>query len=315
MKYTIAKEDYINIIYLAKELGFSLWGITKPYLKQEDFNFLKNFINQKNYANMHWFAKNQEIRLYPNLILKDSKSVLVFGFYYRDKTYESILASSHIKISRYAIGKDYHKILKKKLKKIEFFLKKIYPEIQTRITVDSAPVPEKLLAKYAGIGWQGKNTNIIHPKYGSYLFISCIFTNFEISSDIEIEEVKDYCKHCRLCIISCPTNALQPYQLDVKKCISYINIESKETIDKNLAKNFKGWVFGCDICQEVCPFNKKAKDFTTNEVNFFLREDIKEILQKIPTKEEWNFLTNSPLKRVQWEIFKNNYEIIKSSVS
>ncbi len=311
MSDKIKKQDYISILNYANSLNFSLVGITKPVLKKEDFDYLEFFIRNKYYANMHWFSKNQEIRLNPHLILKDSKSVLVLGFYYKDKNYESILASSRVKISRYAIGKDYHKILKKKLKKIEIFLKKLYPEIQTRSTVDSAPVPEKLLAKYSGIGWQGKNTNLIHPKFGSYFFISCIFTNFEISEDIEIKEEYDHCKHCNLCILSCPTKALKPYQLDVKKCISYLNIESKENVDPILAKNFKGWVFGCDICQEVCPFNKITKNLTTNEEDFFLRENVKEILQTLPTKEKWNSLTNSPLKRVQYEIFKNNYEVIK----
>ncbi|MFN3603324.1 MAG: tRNA epoxyqueuosine(34) reductase QueG [Leptonema sp. (in: bacteria)] len=308
----IQKNDYEILKNYALDLGFSLIGITKPIIKKEDYLYLKDFIENKKYANMHWFSNYKEIRLHPYSILKQCKSVLVLAYYYKDKNYDFTLKNYKIKISRYAVGKDYHKVLKKKLKKIEMFLKKLYLNIQTRTTVDSAPVPEKLLAKYSGIGWQGKNTNIINKKLGSYFFLSCIFTNLEISEDIEIQEEKDHCKGCTLCIRSCPTGALKPYQLEVEKCISYLTIESKEIIKDSYAPLLQGWIFGCDICQEVCPFNTKAKNLTTSDPNFFLREEIKEILQKKPDLEFWNHLLNSPLKRVKWEIFKANYGLLQN---
>lgn len=317
MSKIITKENYEKIINFAKACGFDLVGITKPKLNEKDFEHLKNFIENKKYGNMNWFSKHKEVRLNPNFILENSKSVFVFAHYYRDQNYENYVYSSKIKISRYAIGKDYHKILKKKLKKIENFIKEIYKDIATRITVDSAPVPEKLLAKYSGIGWQGKNTNIINPKLGSYFFLSCIFTNYDYSDEIIIIEEVDHCKGCSLCIKNCPTKALSPYRLDVEKCISYWTIESKKVIEEYYAKNSKGWVFGCDICQEVCPFNKRkiTKFLSTSEAEFFLRKEIKELLQNTPYQNLWENLKNSPLKRVKWDIFLANYERIKKYYS
>ncbi|GIX40956.1 MAG: epoxyqueuosine reductase [Leptospiraceae bacterium] len=294
----------------AKNLGFDLFGITLPQLKKEDYEYLKEFINKKKYANMHWFENYKEIRLHPSKILENCKSVIILGYFYKDQQYEDIIKKSKIKISRYAIGKDYHKILKKKLKKIEEYLKQICKNIQTRITVDSAPVPEKLLAKNAGIGWQGKNTNIIHPEFGSYFFISCIFTDYEIPSNWKQENITDHCKGCMLCIKHCPTGALEPYRLNVEKCISYWTIESKMPVPEEIIRISKGWVFGCDICQEVCPYNRRkiALYKQTNEPDFYLRLEIKKILNQLPEEKDWDNLKNSPLKRVSYYIFKENYK-------
>lgn len=317
MNRIITKEGYEKIVKFAKDYGFDLVGITMPKLNEKDYEYLRNFIENKKFANMNWFSDHKGIRLNPNLILENSKSVFVFAHYYRDQNYENYVHSSKIKISRYAIGKDYHKILKRKLKKIENFIKEIYKDISTRITVDSAPVPEKLLAKYSGIGWQGKNTNIINPKLGSYFFLGCIFTDYEYSHEIFIEQELDHCKGCSLCIKNCPTGALSPYRLDVEKCISYWTIESKTVIEDYYAKNSKGWLFGCDICQEVCPFNRRktTKFLSTSDSDFFLRKEIKELLQDIPSQNLWENLKNSPLKRVKWEIFRENYEKIKKYYS
>ncbi len=312
----------INIIRevekLSRSLGFDLFGITKPVLDKNDYEYLKKFIDEKQYANMQWFSNYKEIRLYPDRILENASSVFVFGHFYKDPDYEPIVNNAKVKISRYAIGKDYHKILKKKLKSIEIFLKEKYPEIKTRITVDSAPVPEKILAKYAGIGWIGKNTNIIHPHYGSYFFISCIFTDYKLPEEWIESRIADHCKGCSLCIQHCPTQALEPYKLNVEKCLSYWNIESKMVMIEDIVKKSKGWVFGCDICQEVCPYNRK-KDvlkLKTGEENFKIRQEIKKIIQELPTKEEWENIKNSPLKRVSYEIFSTNYKnILKYAVS
>ncbi len=296
----------------AEELGFELFGATKPNLNKEDYENLKSFIEKKQYANMEWFSNYIEIRLQPSKILEDTKTVFVFGHVYKNKDNDDLIKNNKIKISRYATGKDYHKILKKKLKKIDTFIKNKIPDIQTRITVDSAPVPEKILAKYAGLGWQGKNTNIIHPLYGSYFFIACIFLNYEITEDWSPTIITDGCKNCQLCIISCPTNALEPYKLNVERCLSYRNIESKEVMPIEYIKNSKGWVFGCDICQEVCPYNNKKfiKQYETKESEFKPREEIKQILNRMPNKDQWEQLKNSPLKRVSYEIFINNYKNI-----
>ncbi|MCS7204195.1 MAG: tRNA epoxyqueuosine(34) reductase QueG [Leptospiraceae bacterium] len=295
----------------AKELGFDLFGITRPNLNELEYQNLKSFIENKHYLNMTWFEKTKQIRLNPQEILPHSQSVIVLGHIYKNKTYNQI-QNQKVKISRYAIGKDYHKVLKKKLKKLESKIKELFDDIQTRITIDSAPVPEKLLAIHAGIGWQGKNTNIIHPNYGSFFFISCIFLDKDLTIYEESKEIPDFCLNCKLCILSCPTQALEPYKLDVSKCISYWNIESREVIPDHIAKKSRGWIFGCDICQEVCPHNRKKSVETkeTNEKDFFLREEVKKIITSIPTKEEWENLKNSPLKRVPYEIFVANYKKI-----
>ena len=306
------KDILLKIQGYSQELGFELFGITKPLLQKEDYDYLKSFIEEKKCANMHWFSNYPEIRLNPQKILPNSKSVIVLGFYYRDIQYEDIIKNQKIKISRYAIGKDYHNVLKKKLKQLEKFIKIYYKDIYIRSTIDSAPVPEKLLAKYAGLGWQGKNTNIINPEIGSYFFLSCIFTDYEIPSDWESKQITDHCKGCRLCIEHCPTKALEPYKLIVERCISYLTIESKIPIPEEYLEKSNGWVFGCDICQEVCPFNrrKNVSKKTTKEFSFLLREEIKNIIHQLPEKEEWENLKNSPLKRVKYEIFKENYKNI-----
>lgn len=298
----------------AKEIGFDLFGYTEPYLKEEDYLYLEKFIEDKRYINMTWFSNYKEIRLNPQKILENCKSVFVFGHYYKDLQYEEVLKNSKLKISRYAIGKDYHKVLKKKLKLIENYLKQNFEEIHLRSTVDSAPVPEKLLAKYAGLGWQGKNTNIINLEYGSYFFLSCIFTDYEIPQEEKKSIITDHCKGCTLCIKNCPTGALEPYKLNIEKCLSYLNIESKEPIPDKYLPYTKGWIFGCDICQEVCPFNRRKISYykQTKETSFYLREEIKQILKELPEEKQWDQLFNSPLKRVKYSIFKENYKKIKN---
>jgi epoxyqueuosine reductase len=239
----------------ATELGFFYCGFSKADFLEEEAPRLEKWLNLNYQGKMSYMANYFDKRLDPRLLVDDAKTVVSLLLNYYP---EEIQNAESPKISKYAYGEDYHTIIKDKLKELIQYLKENIGEINGRAFVDSAPVMDKVWANKSGLGWIGKNSNLIHPKEGSFFFIA------ELILDIEIEPdgpMKDYCGTCTRCIDACPTGAIvQPYVVDGSKCISYLTIELK---DELLPNEFKGkmdnWMFGCDICQDVCPWNRFSK--------------------------------------------------------
>lgn len=239
----------------ATELGFFYCGFSKADFLEEEAPRLENWLNLNYQGKMSYMANYFDKRLDPRLLVDDAKTVvsLLLNYYPEEKQH-----SEGPKISKYAYGEDYHTVIKDKLKELIHFLKENIGDVNGRAFVDSAPVMDKVWAKKSGLGWIGKNSNLIHPKEGSFFFIAELIIDLEIESD---GPMKDYCGTCTKCIDACPTNAIvQPYVVDGSKCISYLTIELK---DELLPSEFKGkmdnWMFGCDICQDVCPWNRFSK--------------------------------------------------------
>lgn len=288
----------------AVELGFSSCGISQArFLKEEEKKF-EDWLNHGYHGSMDYLNKNFDKRLDPRKLVHGSKSVISLTYnYYPPK---KLVRKNNFIISKYAYGKDYHKILKKKLRKLFFFMKENIGNIEGRVFVDSAPVHERAWAKLSGLGWIGKNSLLINKKMGSYFFIA------EIISDLDLEydsPVSDMCGKCTRCIDACPTDAITKAQvIDAQKCISYLTIENKKKIPKELQKNMNGYIFGCDICQEVCPWNRFSKPH--NEESFLPNKEIKKYRKKDwieLTEETFNIIfKGSAIKRTKYKGLKRN---------
>lgn len=252
---------------LSFENGFIKCGFTGFVILEDESIHLKKWLEEDRNSDMKWMNGSFEKRVNPSLIMEDIKSVISFAFIY-DSPFLHSEDLNIPKISRYAWGnKDYHKVIKKKLKKICTDIESNYKGIKTKYYTDDGPVMEKAWAVRSGIGWQGKNTNVINPEFGSFIFLSEIFINAELEYDMQIE---DLCGGCRLCIDACPTNAIyDEYKLDSNLCISYHTIENRNEIPSDI--NLNGWIFGCDICQDVCPYNRN--NFFTDETCFYPKEE------------------------------------------
>ncbi len=235
----------------ALELGFSRIGFTIPEKIKGDF--LLDWISRGAEAGMAYMRRNIHLRLNPKEIFPPVKTIisLAVNYYPGDVNYR------RTKISRYALARDYHRVMKKMMKKLFSFIKEEFAGVEGRFFVDSAPVLEREIARKAGLGWIGKNTMLITREYGSWVFLGEIFISVELPPDEPFRE--NYCGTCNRCIEACPTGALKPYFLDARLCLSYITVEHKGEIPEIYREKNRGWVFGCDICQEVCPWNRKAR--------------------------------------------------------
>ena len=241
----------------ALSVGFDACGIAKAELLTEDAAFFRQWLADGNHAEMHYLERNFEKRVDPTILVPGCKSVVVVLMNYFPEHLQNITAPQ---IAKYAYSAtDYHEVLKQKLKELEQKICKMYGLIsisanQQHIFVDSAPVLERRWAQLAGLGWIGKNKQLIHPCLGSYTFIGILMLNIEVEYDTPSP---DRCGSCTQCIDSCPTNALNSKILDARKCISYHTIENKNRIPLELQDKLSNYAFGCDICADVCPWNKK----------------------------------------------------------
>ncbi len=306
------KEIYTKqIVDKALQLGFSDVGFAKVTRLNKEELRLKNWLDAGYKAEMEYMANNLEKRVDPSLLVPGAKTVisLLLNYYPKQKQ----LHDDAPKVSKYAYGKDYHYTVKYKLKKLYGFIKEeIYPELDGRYFVDSAPVMDRAWAVGSGLGWIGKNTNLINKRWGSFVFVSELIINLELPVDAKI--VEDACGSCTNCIDACPTNALvEPYLLDANRCISYLTIENRGDIPDEFTGMFEDWVFGCDICQDVCPWNRKV---TPNEEQDF--QPSNDFLNL--TKEDWSEMNEtrfkelfqqSPLKRTKYTGLKRNIEFLK----
>lgn len=271
----------------AQSLGFSFCGISKATFLEEEAPRLENWLNQNMHGEMQYMANHFDKRLDPRLLVDGAKSVIsVLYNYYTDKKQ---LDEEAPKISKYAYGEDYHVVVKDKLYQLFEFIKENVGEVNGRVFVDSAPVMDKVWAKKSGLGWIGKNSNLISKQQGSFFFIGEIILDLELPED---GPIKDYCGSCTKCIDACPTDAIvEPYVVDGSKCISYFTIELKNEIPNDVKGKFENWVFGCDICQDVCPWNRFSKPH--NEPRF---EPSLSLLGM--TKKEFENLTEETFKKV-----------------
>lgn len=295
------------------EAGFSLVGFTDAKIPESDKQNFSTWISEKRYGTMEWFAKPTAIEIRNSFLHLGflPKTAITLGFVYRSKEGENLVSSMSKKISRYALGDDYHLILRTKGKKIIKDLKSKFGESNFRQSVDSLPISEKVLARESGIGWMGKHTNLIHKELGSYFFLSVILTDLEF--EFPRAQKTDHCGSCTRCLDACPTNALAPYQIDANKCISYQTIEDRNRPElQNKEKH--SWVYGCDICQEVCPWNKVVavkKSIETLETQFLPRkfwEDHNFLNQESFTGHEFDTLfKDSAIQRIGVDVWNRNW--------
>jgi epoxyqueuosine reductase len=307
---TLLKKQYAELIrQKAFELGFSDCGFTSAEELLADIPMLKQWLDEGMHADMHYMANHFEKRTNPSKLVDGAKSVIVLltNYFPKEKPEN---ADSPI-IARYAYGQDYHHVIKEKLKQLFNYIKdELYPPLEGRFFVDSAPVLERSLAVKAGLGWIGKNTNLIHKRLGSYVFVSELIVNIELPLG---EPIKEACGGCTRCIDACPTNALiAPHKLDARKCISYLTIENKETIPEEFKGKMENRVFGCDICQEACPWTWKSRPHSINE--FYPNPKILTLLPdewKNLSKEEFSeIFRKSAVKRTKFEGLRRNIDFL-----
>jgi len=290
----------------AHKLGFSLCGICKA----EEFSFEKKYMQEwlkiGSHGSMQYLENNFEKRTNPTLLLENAKSIIVVGLNYNTLNNQP---ENSPKISKYAYGNDYHTVIRDKLFSLCETIKTIKSDSVNKICVDTVPILEKAASQRAGLGWIGKHTCLINKKFGSFFFLGEIISTLELKYD---KPINNYCGSCNKCVESCPTGAItSPYQLDARKCISYQTIENKEQITENLKQKFDGWVFGCDICQNACPWNKKITE--TTEKEFAIKSEIQnynaEQWQSITKQDFKRIFKNSAVNRIKFEHWKRNIEI------
>ena len=253
----------------AQRLGFEKVGIVPAAPLLEEGSHLRQWLERNYHGNMTWMARNPEMRSDPGVLFPGARSVVVVALnYFTDAEHDSSPQTG--KISRYAWGDDYHDVISSKLKSLLSWIQEQFPQAQGKVCVDIQPMMDKAWAQRAGLGWIGKHTNLITPEYGSWVFLGELILDIELEFDTEL--VEDHCGTCTLCIDACPTEAItEPYVLDSNKCISYATIELREpTIPADIGERLEGWLYGCDICQDVCPWNRFQQ--VTSESRFQPRD-------------------------------------------
>jgi epoxyqueuosine reductase len=293
-----------------RQLGFDYCGIAKAHALDEDARRLEAWLQKGMHGTMEYMERYFDLRIDPTKLVPGAKSVITILLNYFPEQEQSTEAA---KISKYAYGNDYHEVIRTKLKTLLQLIKQNIGEVNGRGFVDSAPVLERSWARESGLGWIGKNTNLLTKEQGSFFFIATLITDLEL--DYDDPYAKDYCGSCRRCIDACPTDAIQEGRIvDGSKCISYFTIELKDAlIPGHLKDQFNDWMFGCDICQDVCPWNKFSKP--TMETSF---SAIPEILNFTTT--DWEALTeesfqkifrHSPIKRTKFKGMQRNLKFLK----
>jgi len=304
------KSDIVKSI--ATQLGFEHCGIAKAVYLDEDARRLEKWLHHGFHGKMQYMENHFDLRINPTLLVPGAKSVItLLKNYFPNET----PSNTENKIAKYAYGKDYHEVIRQNLRAFHFLLQEQLGNINGRGFVDSAPVLERSWAQRSGLGWIGKNGNLIHKKAGSFFFIASLIVDVEFEYDMPL--AKDYCGTCTQCIDQCPTEAILPNKvIDASKCISYFTIELKDALIPDQMKNkFNNWMFGCDVCQDVCPWNRFSTP--TQEPAF---QPLQEILQFTP--KDWEEMTNiefdqifkdSPIKRSKYEGIKRNLQFLQTS--
>jgi len=293
---------------LAKEIGFSSCGISKARFLHEEEKKFEDWLRQGYQGSMSYLERNFDKRLDPTKLVPGAKSVISLSYNYFPP--KKLISENNFIISKYAYGKDYHKVLRNKLKKLFTKIRDKIGEVEGRVFVDSAPIHERAWAKLSGVGWIGKNSLLINKNQGSYFFLAEIICDLDLEYD---EPVLNRCGNCTRCIDACPTDAITKAQvIDANKCISYLTIENKEKIPKELRGSINNSIFGCDICQDVCPWNKKSVPH--NEKEFIPKKELRDL-----KKKDWIELTEdtfnkifegSAVKRTKFQGLKRNIKAV-----
>ncbi|MEJ7849446.1 MAG: tRNA epoxyqueuosine(34) reductase QueG [Pyrinomonadaceae bacterium] len=298
----------------ALEIGFHKIGIVPAAALTDEANLLQTWLENDFHGEMAWMEREPEKRADPRLIFPDAKSMIVLALNYYTP-HEHTQYPENGKISRYAWGDDYHDVVKEKLRELLAWIKLENPEADGKLCVDTAPVMDKAWAVRAGLGWMGKHSNIITKEFGSWFFIGEILLNLELEYDTEI--VADHCGSCTACIDACPTNAItESYVVDSRQCISYATIELRTPdLPENIEENLNGWLYGCDICQDICPWNRFEKP--TDELRFEPRKNegsisIDEVLSLSPESYAERF-RKTAIKRAKLPGLQRNAKALKSS--
>jgi epoxyqueuosine reductase len=303
-----ARERAALIKAKAHELGFLACGVAKAGFLEAEAPRLEQWLRQKKHGDMAYMANHFDLRLDPRKVVEGAKSVISLAYNYHTPPRQTDPAAP--KLSTYAYGRDYHKVLRKRLKPLMAFMVEHFGEVAMRAFVDSGPVLEKAWAQRSGVGWQGKHTNVIRQGAGSFFFLCELITDLELEPD---PPATDHCGTCRRCIDACPTAAITPYGVDGSRCISYLTIELKDAIPAEFAGKMEGWAFGCDICQQVCPWNRFSTSHT--EPEFKPRPELMGL-----SPDEWHGMTEvvfdrlfegSPVKRTKYTGLKRNLRFLR----
>ena len=302
------REKYTKLIKTeATRLGFMSCGISKAEFLEDEAPRLEQWLNENRNGEMGYMENHFDKRLDPTLLVPGAKSVvsLLLNYFPQETQRED-----SYKLSKYAYGRDYHFVIKDKLKQFLHFINEEIGEVGGRAFVDSAPVLDKAWAAKSGLGWIGKNSNLLSKKTGSFFFIAELIIDLELEYDTP---VTDHCGSCTACIDACPTDAIyEPYKVDGSKCISYYTIELKDSIPESEKGKFEDWMFGCDICQDVCPWNRFSKPH--NEPLFDPHPDLLQM-----TKHDWEEITRetfneifrkSAVKRTKYDGLKRNINFL-----
>lgn len=274
----------------ALRLGFMSCGISKADFLEVEAPRLERWLNKQMHGQMSYMENHFDKRLDPRLLVEGAKSVVSLTLNYYPE--ETQIEDSY-KISKYAYGEDYHYVIKDKLKELLFFIQSEIGDVDGRVFVDSAPVLDKAWAAKSGLGWVGKNNNLINRKNGSFFFIAELIIDLDLETD---GPTTDHCGTCTKCIDACPTGAIEsPYIVNGSKCISYLTIELRDDIPTEFANKLDDWMFGCDVCQDICPWNRFAKPH--NEPRFIPNNELMRL-----EKREWRELTKETFS----EIFKKS---------
>jgi len=296
--------------YAVQQLGFMDVSIAKAELMEPEARRLEAWLSQGHHAKMSYLENHFELRVDPRKLVEGAKSVISLSYnYYNDQVEQPADAP---KIAMYAYGKDYHKLIRKKLKHLLDWIEESMGEVNGRGFVDSAPILERDWAKRSGMGWIGKHTLLISKRRGSYFFLAELISDLEYEDDIHIES--DHCGTCTRCIDACPTDAISPagYVLDATKCISYLTIELKESMPEEYQDQLESWMFGCDICQQVCPWNRFSSNH--NEPKFLpstsLMSKNRKDWQDLEEPEFELLFAGSAVRRAGFLKLKDNIEAV-----
>ena len=295
---------------IALDLGFSYCGISKADFLSDEAKHLDTWLKRRYQGKMDYLERHFDKRLDPRKLVPGAKSVISLLYNYAPKKNET--DKSPYKIARYAYGRDYHFVIKDKLVQFMDRMKVSIGNVEGRVFVDSAPVHERAWAAKSGLGWIGKNTLLINKDSGSYFFLAELILDLKLESD---GPIKDYCGTCTKCMDACPTDAIsEPYIVDGSRCISYLTIELKDEIPNEFRNKMEGWTFGCDICQEVCPWNRFSQP---NKEPQFAPQGWEKL-----SKTEWEEMTaevfgnvfkKSPVKRTRFKGLKRNISFVQTA--
>ncbi|MEX0770930.1 MAG: tRNA epoxyqueuosine(34) reductase QueG [Balneolaceae bacterium] len=295
----------------AHSLGFDACGFARAEKLDREAVRLESWLNNGQHGTMQWMENHFDKRVDPTRLVPGAKSVIsVLGSYHFERNLEYDRHSGVPKIAKYARGRDYHKVFKKKLFKLFGSIKKDIGDVNGRVFVDSAPVMDKVWAERAGLGWIGKNSNLLNKEFGSFFLIGEMILDLECVYD---GPVTDHCGTCTKCMDACPTNAIhEPYRIDSNRCISYLTIELKDRIPEEIQQEMGEWMFGCDICQDVCPWNSKAKKGQIQDLRprdkMFIRDP--DFWEKITEQQYEDLFNGTPVRRAKYPKFKDNAEFV-----